>query len=294
LDAVPAISASTLGPQVNDYTIRPGPPKAIIVPRASSLAALQDIQVAGTLLKKQVIDVDPKTGKRKVSLGANGGAYGIEADGDLHFCLGAKQLQPHITCEVQHAMPWLSTFQVSVGQSITASGFFRCLFEHPGFSAKDDAHIFELHPVYAVGFGGTPKTFDVGLPDPGSIHTWTSPHPLNVQDERIRVVYDRSVDTLTFTDMDGQDENYVRVPGSVSGIRPSPGGTAPASFTLTSPDIGHSIQVLALESTTAARQLGKLTSSAISVVGLRSIDLAQTLQGRYVIRLIAIDIQPGG
>jgi hypothetical protein len=264
------------------------------VPNASSLASLQDISVSGTLLKKQVIAISPKTRKRSVSLGANGGAYGIEADGDLHFCLGVKPLQPHITCEVQHATAWLSTFEASVGQPITASGYFRCLFEHPGFQAKDDAHIFELHPVYEVGFSGKPQTFGVGLPDPGSIHTWTSPHPLNVQDGKIRVAYDRSADTLTFTNMDGQDENYVQVPGTVSGIRPSPGGSTPASFTLTSPDIGHPIQVLALSQTNAARQFAHLTASDITLVALRGIDLTQALAGAYVIRLIAIDIQPGG
>jgi len=293
-EPVSAIPASTLGPQVNGYTIRPGPPKTIVVPHAASLAALQDISVSGTLLKKQVIDVDPKTGKRTVSLGASDGAYGIEADGDLHFCLGVRQLQPHITCEVQHATPWLATFQGSVGQPITASGFVRCLFEHPGFHANDDAHIFELHPVYAVGFGGTSQTFDVGLPDPGSIHTWTSPHPLNVQDGKIRVAYDRAADTLTFTDMDGQDENYVRVPGTASGIRPIPGGTTPGSFTLTSSDIGHPIQVLVLPQTNAASQFAHLPPSTITLVAIRSIDFTQALAGKYVIRLIAIDIQPGG
>ena len=273
-------TAAELAPLVNAYTIRVGPPKTIIVPNASQLASLQDVAVSGTLLKKQEVSLDPATGRRTVRLGANDGAYGIEADGDLHFCLGVKPLQPHITCEVQHAAPWLPTFQSSVGQPIAANGFFRCLFEHPGLQSRDDAHIFELHPVYAVTFGSTPQTFDVGLPDPGSIHTWTSPHPLNVQDGRIRVAYDRGADTLTFTDMDGQDENYVRVPGTVSGIRPSPSGTAPASFTLTSADIGHPIQVLALQGTRAAGQLAALTATSVKLVALRGIDLRQALAGK--------------
>ena len=279
---------------VNAYTIRAGPPKAIVVPHTSYLAGLQDVVVSGTLLRKQVIALDPATGERKVSLGANNGAYQIEADGDLHFCLGTQPLQPHITCEVQHATPWLAAFQKSVGYPIAASGYFRCLFEHPGFAADDDAHIFELHPVYAVTISAEPQAFDVGLPDPASIHTWTSPHPLNVQDGKIRVAYDRTSDTLTFTNMDGQDENYVRIPGIVSGIRPSPGGPTPAFFTLTSPDIGHPIQVLVLPQTNAASQFAHLPQSTITLVALRSIDLTQALAGRYVIRLIAIDIQPGG
>ncbi len=282
-----------LVPLVNGFSLRMGPPKAIIVPQASSLAALQDVDVSGVLLKKQVIGLDPRTGRRRVSLGANGGAYQIEADGDLHFCLGVKQGQPHITCEVQHASPWLSTFQGSVGQPITATGFFRCLFEHPGFDANDDAHIFEIHPVYAVGFPAGPQNFDVGIPDPESIHTWSSPRPLNVQDGKIRVAYDKGTDVLTFTNMDGQDENYVRVSGNVSQIRPSPGGTVPASFILSSPDIGHPIQVLALPGTNAARQLKQLTTTSIVLIGLRDIDFVRALVGKYVIRLLAIDIQPG-
>ncbi len=287
------IPASSLTSLVNGYSIDPGPPKTIVVPKASQLAQLQDVAVGGTLLKKQTIAIDPASGQRTVSLGANGGAYHIEADGDLHFCLGVRPLEPHITCEVQHATAWLSTFQSSIGQPITARGFFRCLFEHPGFDANDDAHVFEIHPVYAASLAGKAITFDVGLPDPGSIHTWTSPRPLNVQDDKIRVAYDGGGDTLTFTNMDGQDENYVRVPGTVSQVQPSPGGTTPASFVLASPDIGHPIQVVVLTETNAAKRLAQLTTSNIILVGLRSIDLTQAFAGRYVIRLLAIDIQPG-
>lgn len=287
------IPASSLASLVNAYTIDPGPPKAIVVPKASQLAALQDVSVGGTLLKKQTIAIDPGSGQRTVSLGADHGAYKIEADGDLHFCVGGRPLEPHITCEVQHASGWLTNFQGSISQPITAGGLFRCLFEHPGFDANDDAHIFEVHPVYAATLSGKRMTFDVGLPDPASIHTWNSPHPLNVQDNRIRVAYDRTRDTLTFTNMDGQDENYVRVPGTVSGVKPGPGGTTPATFTLESPDIGHPIQVLALSETNAAKQLTKLTTARVTLVGLRDIDLAQALAGRYVIRLLAIDLQPG-
>lgn len=287
------VPASSLASLVNAYTIDPGPPKTIIVPKASQLAALQDVTVAGTLLKKQTIAFDPATGQRTTSLGANGGAYQIEADGDLHFCLGARPLQPHITCEVQHAAAWLAKFQASIGQPITASGLFRCLFEHPGFDTNDDAHIFEMHPVYAASPGGTRSAFDVGLPDPKSIHTWLLPRPLNVQDGRIQVAYDARTDVLSFTGMDGQDENYVRVPGTLSNVRPSPAGTTPAAFTLTSPDIGHPIQGIALSETNAAKQLVRLRTSRVKMVGLRGIDLAQALAGRYVIRLLAIDIQPG-
>ena len=286
-------TASALAPLVNAYTIRVGPPKTIIVPNASQLASLQDVAVSGTLLKKQEVSLDPATGRRTVRLGANDGAYGIEADGDLHFCLGVKPLQPHITCEVQHATPYLSTFQNAVGGPVTATGFFRCLFEHPGFRLEDDAHIFEIHPVRAVDLAGKALPFDVGIPDPGSIHTWLFPHPLNVQDSRIRVAYEPVKDTLTFTNMDGEDENYVQDVGAVIAVRPSPGGLAPASFTLPSGDIGHPIQVLALQGTRAAGQLAALTATSVTLVALRGIDLRQALAGKYVILLVAIDIQPG-
>lgn len=287
-------TAAELSPMVNAYTIRAGPPKAIVVPHASYLAGLQDVAVSGTLLSKQVIALDSATGRRTVSLGADGGAYRIEADGDLHFCLGTTALQPHITCEVQHATPWLATFQASLGKPIAASGYFRCLFEHPGFDALDDAHIFELHPVYAATISAESQAFDVGLPDPASIHTWTSPHSLNVQDGKIRVAYDPGLDTLTFTNMEGQDENYVRVSGTVSAVRSRRAGTSPTSFTLSSPDIGHPIEVLVLPQTNAASQFAHLSASKITLVALRGIDLARAVGGTYTIRLIAIDIQPGG
>ncbi len=287
-----AVPASTLAPLVNAYTLRVGPPKAIVVPKASALAALQDVTVSGTLLAKQVIALDPATGRRTVSLGANGGKYGVEADGDLHFCLGGRALAPHITCELQHAASWLPTFQAGIGTANSASGWFRCLFEHPGFDANDDAHIFEIHPVRAVTLAGVSQTFDVGIPEPAAIHTWTTPHPLNVQDGRIRVSYDRALDTLTFTDMDGQDENYVSVPGGVSQVQRGVGG-APSTFTLTSADIGHPIQVLTLPGTRADRQLASIQSGNVTLIALRGINLLQALANRYVIDLLAIDIQPG-
>ncbi len=287
-----SVPASTLAPLVNAYTIREGPPKAIVVPKASALATLQEVAVGGTLLKKQVISVDPGTGKRTVSLGANGGRYTIEADGDLHFCVGGRALTPHITCELQHAAASLPTFQSALGAAVSAVGWFRCLFEHPGFDVNDDAHIFEVHPVRAVTLAGVSQSYDVGIPEPGSIHTWNSPHPLNAQDDRVRVAYDRAADTLTFTDMDGQDENYVRVPGSMSAIHRGT-GDAPSSFMLTSPDVGHPLQVLAMPGTRADRQLASLPPTHVTLIALRGIDLIQALAGKYVIQLLAIDIQPG-
>lgn len=285
-------TAATLAPLLNAYTIRSGPPKAIVVPKASALTGFRDLTVDGTLLKKQIITLDPTTDQRIVALGANDGAYRIEADGDLHFCLGTRRLEPHITCELQNAAAWLSTFQGAVGQAITVGGFFRCLFEHPGFEPRDDAHIFEIHPVRAVSLSGELLAFNVDIPEQKSIHTWTMPHDLNQQDNRIRVTYDRGKDTLTFVGMDGLDENYVRVGGTVSNIHLNASGPAPATFTLTSPEIGHPIQGLCLQGTTAARELRQLQAPKVTLVALRNIDLTQALANRYVISLLAIDLQP--
>src|SRR5712691_4019114 len=114
-------TASELAPLVNAYTIGTGPAKTISVPNASALAALQDVTVPGTLVKKQVIALNPRTGRRQVSLGERAGTYGIETYGNLHFCLGARPHQPHITCALQNDKAWLTTFQSAVGSPITVA-----------------------------------------------------------------------------------------------------------------------------------------------------------------------------
>jgi hypothetical protein len=283
--------ASDLGPLLNNYRIGLGPPKTIVIPSASRLADLQDITVNGTLLKKQIVVLDPKTNRRTVNFTVSQGVYGIEQDGDLHFDLGGKQLQPHITCELQNATAWLSLFNQSVGGPIGVGGFFRCLFEHPGFASNDDAHVFEIHPVRAVNTGGQLQGFNVDVPEQKSIHTWTQPYSLNLQDGRITVSYDPSKDTLHFSGMDGKDENYVGVAGVVSNVKPNVASSLPASFTFTSAEIGHPVQVYAIQGTTAARQLRQLKGNQVSMIALRNIDLVQALKGRYVINLLAVDMQ---
>ena len=287
------IQAASLSPLLNSYTIDPGPPKRIVVPRASELPAPMEVTVAGTLLSKQYISLHAKTGKRATKLAANGGAYYVEpGDGDIHFCLGAEPLAPGITCELQGGAPWVGLFNQSRGSAVTVDGLFRCLFEHPGFSPGDDAHIFEVHPVRAVQIAGTPHSFGVAIPDQKSIHTWDKPHPLNQQDSQVKVSYDAPRDTLTFTGMEGEDENYVQVSGGVSAINLVPGGRAPSSFTIDSPQVGHPLEVYCLQGTNAALQLSKLASKKATLVGLRNIDLGQAMKNRYVIDLLGIDIQP--
>jgi hypothetical protein len=289
--AAKVLDATALSQLVNAYRIGTGALKTIVVPNASQLSTLQDVTVTGTLLKKQLVRLTSPN-KRQIGLAANNGAYTLEGDGDIHFDLGVKQLQPHVPCELQNAKAWLSTFQSSVGASLTVSGFFRCLFEHPGFLPGDDAHIFEIHPVRAVSINGKMQAFDVDIPDQPSIHTWTSPHPLNQQDDRIKVHYDKAKDTLTFTDMDGQDENYVAVSGNVSAVNLKPTSNDPATFTFTSPDIGKPLQALCLKGTRAAKQLAALRSkTSANMIVLRNIDLSRALKNEYVINLLVIDLQ---
>ena len=285
------LTADVLAPLVNGYTVGRGSEKSIIVANASQLATLQDVTVSGTLLKKQLVRLSGSD-QREARLAAHNGAYTIEGDGDLHFDLGTEQLQPHIPCELQNARDWLARFENSVGASLTASGFFRCLFEHPGFRSNDDAHIFEIHPVRAVSIDGQMQAFDVDIPDQPSIHTWTSPHPLQDQDNRIQVQYDSGSDTLTFTGMDGQDENYVSVTGRISGIDLKQASDAPATFTFDSQDIGTPLQGLCLKGTSAAQQLAALGGDVnVQMIALRNIDLAQAMNNVYAINLLAIDIQ---
>jgi len=289
--ATGVLTADALAPLLNGYSVGRGSEKSIIVPNASQLATLQNVTASGTLLKKQLVRLTGAN-QRQARLAANNGAYTIEGDGDLHFDLGTEQLQPHVPCELQNARDWLARFKNSVGAAITVGGFFRCLFEHPGFSSSDDAHIFEIHPVRAVSIDGQMQAFDVDIPDQPSIHTWTSPHPLQDQDNRIQVQYDSGSDTLTFIGMDGQDENYVSVTGRISGIDLKQDSEAPATFTFDSQDIGKPLQGLCLKGTSAARQLAALGGDTnAQIIVLRNIDLLQALNNVYAINLLAIDIQ---
>ncbi len=285
------LTAAVLTPLANGYSIHAGTQRSIVVPNASKLAALQDVTVTGTLLKKQLVTLTGPN-RRQAHLAANGGTYTLESDGDLHFDLGTRQLQPHIACELQNASSWLTVFQKSIGATLSVSGFFRCLFEHPGFRSNDDAHIFEIHPVRAVTINGKMQAFDVDIPDQDSIHTWTSPVPLQDQDGRIRVEYNSAGDTLTLSGMDGRDENYVSVAGRISSMDLHPNSNTPATFSFGSPDIGKTLKGVCLKGTSAAKQLAALSGGAnVQMIALRNIDLAQALRSNYVISLLAIDIR---
>ena len=283
------LEAAALGGLANSYSVDPGPPKRISIPSASKLIALGDVTVSGSLLHKQFAQLDPASNQRTYTEGS----YQVSSDGDLHFCLGTADGQPHLACELQNARAFVQTFTGAIGETISVSGFFRCLFEHPGFRSNDDAHIFEVHPVRAVALGGGAiQAFGVDKPDPASIHTWTVPHNLNDQDNRIQVTYDQPADVLTFTGMDGMDENYVQVSGTISAISDNPAAPSPATFTFSSADIGRDIEVFALEGTNAIGQLRQVGPAEVTMAGLRNIDLQAALDGRYVITMLAIDLQP--
>lgn len=282
------LDAATLGDLVNGYSVDPGPPKKISIPNASQLATLRDVTVSGTLLHKQFARLDPASNQRTYTQGT----YQVSTDGDLHFCLGTADGQPHLPCELQNARAFVPTFTAAIGESISVSGFFRCLFEHPGFRTNDDAHLFEIHPVRAVALGGGAiQAFGVDRPDPASIHSWTTPHNLSDQDGRITVNYQASTDTLVFTGMDGMDENYIQIAGTISDIRNDPSSLEPAAFTFSAADIGHDIEVFALEGTNAIGELQQIGAAPVTMIGLRNIDLQAALQNQYVITMLAIDLQ---
>ncbi len=285
------LTAAQLAPLLNDYTAKAGSVKAIAIPHASLLTGLREVTVSGRLLPKQVVALDLKTGKRTASR-LGDGSYQTSADGDVHLCLGTRPGQVHIACEVQNGKPWVATFNAAVGQDIVVTGFFRCLFEHPGFASNDDAHVFEVHPVRAVTIAGKVIPFDVDVPDQPSIHTWSAPHDLNQQDNAIRVV--SAGDTLTFTHMDGSDENYVKVSGTVTNVQVPDAVAGPATFTFTSREVGHPLEALCLQGTRAIKQLRQVAAGAtVALIALRNIDLPSAARGKYVISLLAIDIQPG-
>ncbi len=285
-------TAAELSKLVNSYSLQTGPPKTIVIPKASQLATLGEVTITGTLLKKQLVTLNLATGKRTAAVAANNGVYKpTPGDGDLHFCLGTTQKQPHIACELQSAKPFISLFNQAVGSKISVTGFFRCLFEHPGFRSNDDAHCFEIHPVRAVTIDGQVHAFDVGVPDQDAIHTWLKPNPLNNQDNKIGVSFDKPKDTLTFTKMDGSDENYVSVSGTISKIKIASSVGQLSSFVLTSSDIGHPIDGFCMTGTNADKQLKALKQAGttqVDAVVLRNIDLPAALTGKYKINVLAI------
>ncbi len=284
-------SAAGLAKLINAYTVTRRP-NTLTIPKAKQLAGLRDVTMKGTLIHKHLGHIDADGSSRTFTVPSKGkGQYTTEAnDGDIHFCLGTVDDAVHIPCELQHGKDWVATFNQAIGDTLVVSGFFRCLFEHPGFSGGADAHIFEIHPVRAVDFGSGTQGFDVDKPDDPAIHEWTD--QLNTSDANTQVEYDDTTDALTFSHMSGRDTNYVHVVGSVGDIQLKSGASEPSEFTFTCDAITNPVRVFCMKGTSAARQLETVNEGdSVEMVGLRNIDLSEAVKGNYVISLLGIDIQ---
>jgi hypothetical protein len=297
-------SADSFAQLLNSYTLSDGPPRQLSVPKLSQLAALREVTVSGTLIPKRLTHIQPDGSTRYQSIPhKTGGTYIVEDDGDIHFCLGTDPDAVHVPCELQHAADWKATFNGAVGKQVTVSGFFRCLFEHPGFDPREDAHIFEIHPVRAVDFGDGKglSNVDVGRPDDKSIHRWLDPYDLNQTDRAMEVSYD-AFGTATFSGFGQGDENYTEEPGQISSIDLTPGSPQPSTFVFTGDNIlnpdnktKRPLRAYCLKNTTAARQLETLADGdRVTLLSLRNIDLSAAMSNAYAISLLAIDIQPAG
>jgi hypothetical protein len=282
--------AAALASMINDYSIvkQPGNNK-IVMRHVSVLAQLRDVTVPGVLIHKQLVQIG--AGGQRSYNPPQGTTYGIQGDGDVHFSLGTKENAPHVPCEVQHGHDYLATINGAIGKSVTVSGFFRCLFEHPGFAGNVDAHICEIHPVRALNLPTGTLTFDVARPDPPAIHPWKP--SLNAEDAAVVATYDRGADAVTFEKVHGMDTNYVQLSGTVTNIDVKRTSPEPAQCTFESPDITSGpISVFCLKGSNAAGQLEVLKNGArVDLLGLRNIDLTQAMQNRYKINLLGIDIQ---
>ena len=282
-------NAVRLGPRLNNYVLQSDPPKTIVLQRASRLVGVEQVTVSGRLLKNQIIHADPKTGRRRIVLGPERGKYIIREDGSLRFCLGVKQFQSHISCELTEGAALALLLNKTVGQKVTVSGFLHCLFDEPGFQPTEDAHLFQIHPVRAISLSGSLLSFDSAAPGRSAVQEWTS--TLSERDDRIQVQYWKGTDTLVFSNVGGREQRYVRVSGGIRNLKLNLNRNRAAWFTFDSPQIGKPVRVSCLQGTNAASQLQNLQSDRVSMVALRHVDLNEALKDRYAIRLLAIDMQ---
>ncbi len=251
-------------PLLNHYSIKSGTSKSIVIPEASRLAKIQESTVRGILLRNQLVEM--RMLKRRLLIGKRGGQYLPREDGSLEFCLGVRSLQPHIVCRLHDASPWLLRFNEAIGRRISVGGFLRCSFNHPGFGVHENAHVFEIHPVRTVEIDGELQSFELNVPN-SAVQDWTA--ELNEIDERRQVQYWKGSDTLEFSHVEVEKHEYVGVTGHVCDIKLNLSTGRPAWFILTSTDIARQVKVTCLQGTRVARQLRDLTSTQITVIGLR-------------------------
>src|SRR5712691_10581198 len=299
------LTAADLARWINDYIPTRADPNRITVRNVNRLASLVEVQVTGVLLKKQLaIEID-QDGHRSFRL--SGGATATDkgkytrttGDGDLHFCLGTKNNEVHVPCEIQmvtNAM--LKLINDNRGKPISVIGFFRCLFEHGGINQNPntDCHIFEIHPVRAFTIAGETHPFEVDSPDPAGVHPGWKRDGVSLSETDSHVSVQPSPKTLVFsgmpTDTKGGDVNYVSVRGRVSNVRTmaSEGGTV--RFTFRGDAVGHDLQGICLPHTTASREVQAAEGKRVTLTALRNIDLKKALNGEYQINVLAIAFDP--
>jgi hypothetical protein len=282
-------NAVRLAPLLNRYFISAGGRYSVSIPHASQLLKIQEITVRGILLQNQSMTWKPLLLKRRVVMGKQSGRYSLQQDGSIAFCIGIKSLQPHIVCRLHRAAPWLFRLNQLIGERVAVGGFLRCSFDDAGFNVGDNAHIFEIHPVRNLEIGGQLHGFELEVAAPG-VQDWSA--ELSKLDERREVRYWKGSDSLVFSNIDAETSNYVRVAGYASDITLNVSTNRPAWFILSSTNIARQVKVKCLQGTRAAFQLRDLGSTRLRVIGLRSIDLARALEGRYRINLLAIHIEP--
>jgi hypothetical protein len=168
------------------------------------------------------------------------------------------------------------------------SGILRCSFAEAGIQRDHDAHIFEIHPVQAVNLAG--ELHGLEIPKPDLAEQWTT--GLSVRDAQIKVQYWKGSDILVFRNVEGQDPDYVRLVGRLLNKVLIGSRNRMGRLTVTNAEVNRRTHVFCLPGTRAARQLRALKSSEVSIVGLRSIDIREALRDRFVVNLVAIDIQP--
>lgn len=299
------LTAAGLARRINDYIPTRDHPNRITVQNVNRLAPLVEVQVTGVLLKKQLtIEID-QDGNRsfRLSGGANStdkGKYTRTAgDGDLHFCLGARNNEVHVPCEIQAVTnEMLKLINDNRGKRISVTGFFRCLFEHGGINQNQntDCHIFEIHPVRALTIAGETHTFEVDSPADEGVHDGWERNGVSLSETDSQVGVNATGNTLTFTGMPsdtfGGDVNYVRVQGQVSNVRNMASEGGIVRFAFSSDAIGHDIQGICLPHTTASREVQNAEGSQVTLTALRNIDLKKALNGEYRINVLAIAFDP--
>ena len=300
------LTAVQLASRISHYIPAKGHPNRVTVRGLEQLAPFLEVEVTGKLLKKQLAIKIDAHGKRSFRLAANQGRYKrTTGDGDLHFCVGTKNKVVHVPCEIQAATnDLIHEFNSRIGEPVTVTGFFRCLFEHSGIvqTINSDCHIFEIHPVRAVTLNGTTHTFEVDAPDDHGIHQgWTrdtdqGPVSLETTD-RVMKVHQQGTATVfegVQSDARGGDVNYVRVRGAVKGVKTISGAGGALRFTFTINDTGahgKEVEAICLPHTTAARDVHSADGHNVTLIALRNINLKKALTGKYVIDLLAIEFE---